>query len=455
MKLDRRHMSGQLLMVWILAMLAAHGIAVLVMSWWRADHLTVDPVSEWVIESHTAAAYRLAVSGGDTDALLESIRLPDSVFRVAEGAAEYAPAMDEQEENMAGIVRQMLELPPDRAVRVRLWRTESARVAEGVRNWLERALGGEQAWRLDIELELPDGRMLQGRHWPEPMPAHWNQVLTFSLLVGMIPAVLIAIFFGRRIVRPLGTLTEAARRFSRGEQVRLPPVSGPGGVREITQAFNDMQESLMRFVKGRTLMLAAIGHDLRTPLTSLRIRVELVEDAELRQAMIRTLDEMQLMLEETLKFARDDALKEPTQEVSLNGLVLEAVADHRMQGRDVRYASQLDDGLTYRCRPVHLKRAVNNLIDNAARYGTVEVRLSAEGPRLRIEVLDRGPGIAPDQLEQVFEPFVRLDPARSQQTGGAGLGLTIAHSCARAHGGDVVLRNRDTGGLSAVIELPA
>lgn len=454
MRLIPRSMSGQLLVVWVLSILAAHGIAIFMMSWWRADHSSIHPLSAHKIESRTVAAYRLVADDGDREALLKKVSLHDSVFRIEPASSERRP-MGAEERKMAASIRKMLDLPPDWLVHVGLQQIAvSAQESSDVRNWLEKSLGGERAWRLDIEIALPDGQILASSHKPTPVPAHWGRVLRFSLLVGTLPAVLIALFFGRRIVRPLKTLTEAARRVSRGEKVLLPPVRGPDGVREITQAFNDMQENLVRFVNGRTMMLAAIGHDLRTPLTSLRIRAELVEDDELRQAMIRTLDDMRVMLEETLKFAKDDALQEATLEVGLNGLIQEVVNDHVMQGREVSYRSSLDDAQTYRCRPVHLKRAVNNLIDNAARYGMVELHMHAAGQALYIEVLDQGPGIDPEQMVHVFEPFVRLDPSRSLATGGVGLGLTIAYSCIRAHGGEILLKNRDTGGLCALIELP-
>jgi signal transduction histidine kinase len=257
-------------------------------------------------------------------------------------------------------------------------------------------------------------------------------------------------------MRPLRTLTQAANKVSRGEQVILPSVGGPDGVREITQAFNDMQTSLIRFVHGRTMMVAAIGHDLRTPMTSLRIRAELVEDAELRDAMIHTLDEMRVMVEEILKFAKDDVLQEATVEVVFNGLVREVIDEQCVLGREVSFQSELPEEFGYRCRPVHLKRALSNLIDNAARFGPVQVaaREDAERHLLEIEVIDQGPGIPPDQLEQVFEPFARLDTSRSSATGGAGLGLTIAHSCVRAHGGSIILKNRSAGGLCATVKLP-
>lgn len=459
MKWFPRTLSGQVVTLWLLAMLAAHVIAVLVLSWWRADNETIHPLYVRSIETRIQSAYRAVSRSADADKLLEDISLPDSTFRLATAPRPDTlptPEPSDQERALAQRLRTLLKLPADGSVKVHLRQVESAPRAADNRNWLEREFRGTHAWALDVDLKLADGQWLESRHWPTMLPAHWSRVLTFSLLVGMLPTALIALLFGRRIMRPLRLLTEASRRVSRGEQVVLPRPDGLSGVREITQAFNDMQENLVRFVNGRTQMIAAIGHDLRTPLTSLRIRVELVDDAELREAMIQTLEEMSVMVEETLQFARDDALQEATQDVPIGELVGDVVDSHRIQGRNVAWTAHVDTATFYRCRPVHLKRALNNLIDNAARYGAVCVTVLADtlGQTLRIEVEDSGPGIAPEHLGRVFEPFARLDSARSMDTGGLGLGLAIARSCIRAHGGDVTLQNRREGGLRAVIELP-
>ena len=454
-----RSITGQLLTLWLLALLAAHIIAVLVMTWWRADNGTIHPLSVRTIETRILSAYRVAGRAPDATALLNDISLPDSTFRLSATSSANAPEMDEQEQVLSQRVHKLLDLARDAPVYVHLWQIEPSPTAERRGNWLERAFGafrGTHAWALDIEVRLSDGQWLRSRHWPTMLPAHWNRVLSFSLLVGMLPTAIIALLFGRRIMRPLRVLTEASRRVSRGERVMLPQPEGPSGVREITQAFNDMQESLMRFVNGRTQMIAAIGHDLRTPLTSLRIRSELIDDDALRDAMVQTLDEMSVMVEETLQFARDDALHEPTQDVRIGGLVHEVVEGQRLQGRQVACTASIDDDMYYRCRPVHLKRALTNIIDNAARYGEVSVRILADSlqGKLRIDIEDSGPGIDPDHLERVFEPFARLDVARNQDAGGLGLGLAIARSSIRAHGGEVTLHNRPEGGLCAAIALP-
>ncbi|KAA0179383.1 HAMP domain-containing protein [Cupriavidus gilardii] len=456
MKWFPRSLSGQLVALWLLAMLAAHVFAVVALSWWRADNATLHPLSVRTIETRILSAYRLAGRSADADALLEDISLPDSTFRLASYASPDPYGMGEQERALAQRLRSLLDVADQVPIHVRLQQAEPERSSQRGGNWLERAFSRTHALALDVEVRLPNGRWLHSRHWPTMVPAHWSRVLTFSLLVGMLPTAIIALLFGRRIMRPLRLLTEASKRVSRGERVILPAPDGLSGVREITQAFNDMQESLTRFVNGRTQMFAAIGHDLRTPLTSLRIRAELIDDAELREAMVKTLDDMSVMVEGALQFARDDALQEPTQDVRLDELIQEIVDQQTVQGREVRCESRPDPTLFYRCRPVHLKRGLSNIIDNAARYGQVCIRVAADKvrPALRIEVDDEGPGIDAEHLERVFEPFTRLDSARSADTGGLGLGLAIARSCIRAHGGDVTLHNRAEGGLRAVIELP-
>lgn len=457
MKWFPRSLSGQLIALWLLALLAAHVIAVVAMSWWRADNATIHPLSIRTIETRVLSAYRVAERSSEAPEVLKDISLPDSIFRLASNPSARSSETDDKEAAIAGRLQSLLGVPQGTPVYVRLQQAEPEPNIHRNANWLEQAFKGAHAWALDIEVRLPNGQWLLSRHWPTMMPAHWSRVLSFSLIVGILPTALIALLFGRRIMRPLRILTAASRRVSRGEQVILPTPDGLSGVREITKAFNDMQASLTRFVNGRTQMIAALGHDLRTPLTSLRIRTEFIEDDELRRAMVQTLDEMNVMVEETLKFARDDAMQEPTQNVNFGELVQELVGLQVLQGRQVKLTTAVDPVTSYRCRPVHLKRGIHNIIENATRYGDVciEVLTDAVHKTLRVVIEDNGPGIDPDQLERVFEPFARLDASRSTNTGGLGLGLAIARSSIRAHGGDVTLHNRETGGLRAVIELPA
>jgi signal transduction histidine kinase len=213
-----------------------------------------------------------------------------------------------------------------------------------------------------------------------------------------------------------------------------------------------MQERLQRFVEDRTRMLAAISHDLRTPLTSLRLRAEFVQDHDLQEKMLKTIEEIQTMTEAALAFAREDAAVEETRTVDLSALVGSLCDDLAELGQNVT----VSDGpkVLYRCRPDSLRRAIRNLVENAVRYGEqAKVSLVRSADGLDIVVEDGGPGIPQADMEQVFAPFFRLEQSRNRETGGVGLGLSIARAIARHHGGDIVLENRSNG-LRAVIRLP-
>lgn len=225
-------------------------------------------------------------------------------------------------------------------------------------------------------------------------------------------------------------------------------------MRRAVQAFNEMQARLRRLVENRTQMLAAISHDLRTPLTLLRLRTEGVESAEEREKMLATIADMDAMIEATLAFVRDDAASAPRQKTDLTALLASIVDD--MADAAMPVTMETAPSIVYDCEPAALKRAVRNLIDNAVKYGKaahVAVRMAPK--TIEIAVEDQGPGIPERELVRVFQPFYRLEESRSRETGGIGLGLAIALSVVQAHGGELTLANRKEGGLRASIVLPA
>jgi len=448
-----RSLAAQLLALLLAALVLAHLLAAVVMAW--DDRVRVHPLAVRAIAAQMAAAYRLALADAPTASTLSNtLNAPDAHFTRSLNAPEHVRDAQPQEPTLIDAIRQSLQLPAEIPVYafLRKIRTDAVRIPDDAPPWLVQALDADEAWALDTALKLPDGQWLHSQHWPAMMHPHWDRVLKFSFAVSVLASILIAVLFGRSIMRPLRALEHAAQRISRGETMPPLPLQGPHGVRDITRAFNDMQERLRRFVNDRTQMIAAIGHDLRTPLTSLRIRTELIQDEALRASMRATLDEMAWMAQESLHFARDDATQEPTQSVDVASLIDEVVAHHRVLGRDVAW--QATCAIPYRCRPLHVKRILHNLLDNATRYGRVWVQASIDDAHLRITVEDDGPGISPEQYERVFEPFARLDAARNLEGGSVGLGLAIARSLARAHGGDVYLRNRPAGGVCAVVVLP-
>ena len=264
---------------------------------------------------------------------------------------------------------------------------------------------------------------------------------------------LLAIWVSRRVTAPLGRFAAAAGRI--GTDVYAPPLeeSGPSEIKTAAQSFNRMQERISRFVEDRTLMLAAISHDLRTVLTRLRLRVEYIDDEEQKSKALVDIADMQTMLNATLSFAREDAAAEETTPVDLSGLV-QTICDEKA---DTGAAVQFDghQRLVLACRPVAVRRALENLIDNAVIYGQkADVSMAETDEGVAIDIADRGPGIPTAEQEQIFVPFYRLERSRNRQTGGTGLGLTVARTIARRHGGDVTLHERPGGGLIVRFLLP-
>jgi len=306
---------------------------------------------------------------------------------------------------------------------------------------------------LIVAIGLGDGRWLNAETLMPPATPGWAAASLLAMGVMAVLVCAITIVVVRRITRPMAQLARAADAVGRGEDTAPLAEVGPEEIRRTTQAFNRMQARLRRFVDDRTGMLAAISHDLRTPLTSLRLRAEFVDDEELRHKILATLDEMQRMTEATLAFAREEAAREPTRVIDLSALVESVTADLADLDRDVTFAGA--ERIRCACRPVSLKRALRNLIENAVSYGErARVEVDSTGAEIRITIDDDGPGIPEDAFERVFEPFVRLEESRSTDTGGIGLGMAIARTIVRGHGGDIRLANRPGGGLRATVSLP-
>jgi signal transduction histidine kinase len=263
----------------------------------------------------------------------------------------------------------------------------------------------------------------------------------------------------RRLLIPVRTLAAAAEQLGR-DMVNAPalPETGPSEIVTAAVAFNTMAARIRRFVEDRTFLLTAIGHDLRTPITRLKLRAEYMEDEEQRTKMLADLDEMEAMVAATLAFGRDITTSEAETPIDL-AILLRTILDEAADG-DPEHGDALSyagpDHLPVRARPLGLKRALTNLIGNALKYGdAARIRLSLTAARMvQIDIDDNGPGIASDDAETVFEPFRRLETSRNRETGGSGLGLSIARNIIRAHGGDISLMNLPAGGLRASVTLP-
>lgn len=305
---------------------------------------------------------------------------------------------------------------------------------------------------MGLAVQLKDGSWLNTAFAKKMVNPLLTSQSIISLAVTAIILSICAAFIARNMTRPMRRLAVAAEALGRGETLRPLPESGPTEIRQTAEAFNLMQARLQRFVEDRTRMLAAIGHDLRTPITSLRLRAEFVSDDETREKMLSTLDELKSMTEATLAFSREQAIAEDTRNVNLSALV-ESLCDDLVElGYDVSVVDSPNIG--YRCRADALKRAVRNLVENAVRYGErARVSVASRPSAIEIIVEDDGPGIPAETMDRVFAPFFRLENSRNRETGGVGLGLSIARNVVRHHGGDVILSNTGSG-LRAVISLP-
>lgn len=268
-----------------------------------------------------------------------------------------------------------------------------------------------------------------------------------------IGVLLLSILLLRSVTRPLRELASATQRLYVDGDPKAIAVSGPREIRELAAAFNGLQQRVKKLIDDRTLTLAAISHDLKTPLTRAQLRVEDVDNAELRRQIDGDLAEMLTMVDSTLAFLKGDQTGEPVQDFDLKA-ILESICDDLSDaGHRVSFAPTRN--IVLRGRHLALKRAFNNLIANAAKYATtVVVTTTFCDDAVEVFVDDDGPGISPDQREAVFQPFYRIEASRNRATGGTGLGLTVARTIIRGHGGDITLHVAPSGGLRVRVYLP-
>jgi len=367
-------------------------------------------------------------------------------------------AVDDQPQNdwQAGILRDALlaHLSPNGERDVRLQHMGMTEADPGHTHATPTPAGEGMVETVMVSLSLPDKSWLNFTAPIEKPEPFWSLRFGLSVAVMLSAVAILSAMVVHHLTRPLATFARAAQRL--GVDVKAPPLpeSGPAEVRQATRAFNEMQNRIRRFVEDRTQMIAAISHDLGTPITRLRLRAEFVEDEEQRQKMLADLDDMEKMVFATLSFARDEAAREPQATLDLRTLLQRVCDDAGDAGHPVVLDTG-EDAVPYGCRPVALRRAVSNLIDNAVKYGRqARVSLAQEADAVLITIDDDGPGIPEDRWEDVFKPFHRLEESRSRETGGTGLGLTVARTIFRAHGGDITLSNRDQGGLRVEVRLP-
>ena len=315
------------------------------------------------------------------------------------------------------------------------------------------ASGIKRSEHVITEVQLKDGSWVNFDH-PRPWALTDSPLrLVLSLGVLLVSVLLLSFLAVRWVTRPLSTLAHAAEEL--GRDLNRPPLPelGPLEVRAAAAAFNTMQARLRDYIYERTRILTAVSHDLRTPITRMRLRAELMGDEELKGKLVRDLQEMEEMTNATLSFLRGFEDREPLQSVDLMALLESLETDSVETGYDVKLSGRIERPVML--RPRALRRLLDNLVTNAVRYGKkAMVTVQDLGSEVVIRVRDAGPGIPPQELGKVFEPYYRLETARSQEGGGTGLGLSIARNIAELHGGTLVLQNHPAGGLEAILTLP-
>lgn len=304
------------------------------------------------------------------------------------------------------------------------------------------------------QIKLTDGTVATFRHaLPQPPTDRPLKLIALVAVTGITVA-LLAGWAVRRLTRPLATLADAATGLARNLDQPPLPESGPTEVSRAARAFNSMQRELKTFVETRAQALAGVSHDLRLPLTRVRLRLERVTDAGVKRSIESDLDEMEHMIAGTLDYLRAGNGSEAAVRTNINALIEGVAEDMEALGATVRLHGKADAPLSV--RPQALRRCLANLMENARRYGGNEIDVSIVDERdtLTIRIEDRGPGIPAAERERVFEPYVRLEQSRAKHTGGTGLGMAIARAIARSHGGDVALSDREGGGLRVEVMLP-
>ncbi len=445
MRLLPRSLFGRLVLVLIAGLIVAQIVATLLSLQERDQALVVFSNQQWA--QRDADAVRLMESLPDSErgqvaGILTSPRLTVALTSAADETPGAMPPDASAAEFQAQLRRQL----PGHVVRgymlhVPVPRQERTAFELGYRT------------RSVTQVRLNDGRWVRFDYLRPLRLAGWPYPLLVDILVLLVAVILLSLIAVRWMTRPLSALSAAAHAL--GRDLRRPPVpeTGPTEVRNAARAFNDMQTRLVRYVEDRTRLLTAISHDLKTPITRMRLRAELLEDETLKGKLVRDLQDMENMTNATLDFLRGLEVNETSQPIDLMALLESVQSDAVETGQPVSLQGNVSH--FFAGRPQALRRCLENLIGNAVRYGKqAAISVEDSGATINIRVRDAGKGIPEAQLEKVFEPYYRLEEARSQAGGGTGLGLGIARNIATLHGGTLTLRNHPEGGLEAVLSLP-
>jgi signal transduction histidine kinase len=453
-----KSLAGQSLLVLVVGLMVSHAIGFTIYSLDRHEVVATTEATEFAERIAGVISLLRKIPPQWRE---DVVRGSDSrAFRVRLDSTASVQEPSEPDGNVAAEVASFLrQLLPD-------WDPERIRVA--LRERPDAANGGrlgfatpgiavastnELSDQLHASLQLDDGDWL---NFAGPIPRMESNlpqsagvyVLSVAAGVG-----LVALWLVFRVTAPLSALAAAAERFGKTIRAEPLPETGPTEVAQASRALNDMQRRLSRLIDNRTLMLAAISHDLRTPVTLLRLRAELMSDSAEQQKVLSTLDEMEAMIAAALDFSKGAFSEEPQRLVDVAALLESLCDDLADSGAPIEFTPHAQ--VLYLCRRVALKRAFANLIDNAVKYGGIaRVRIEERPEAVVITIEDDGPGVPEEHLEQIFAPFFRVDASRSKGAGGIGLGLTIAQAIVEGHGGDIHVENGSDRGLVVRVSLP-
>jgi len=458
LKLVPRTLFGRLIIILVTGMLAAQILTSSI--WYDVRHSQVLEIPTRLIASRLADIVRVAQADPSrAELLIQALNTPVFELQLRDtrqpAPAELSSADMATENLLSAVVREKSGVPVHLHLLSLALFNDKGEIAG-----LPTLFGSSPAaGEFLIELRMPDGRWLhvkaredQGWTSMRPVEVLFDYFIRIYLL-RIIVVVGIALWAVRLAIRPLNELTRAAQAL--GRDIRRKPLAldGPLEVRRAAEAFNSMQEKLIASIGERTRFLGAISHDLRSPITRLRLRTEMLSDEQVKVRFRKDLEDMEAMVSATLEFVSGGEMNESLQNIDINTLLESLQADLQDIGEHVTIQGRALQPLPGYARS--LKRCVQNLLENAVRYGQqVQIHVEERPELLIIAINDRGPGIPQALLEQVLEPFYRLETSRNANTGGYGLGLSIAHTVAAAHGGTLTLHNREGGGLSARLELP-
>jgi len=444
MRLWPRTLGVQLIVVTAAAVLVSN---LAVAAWFELgnERLSESELNERIVERAASTATLLAAipprARGEAAAAMST---GFWTFSLRNGKATAAP-MNDAEAKLAARLKAML--PAEKSllpISVHMATMQPPDIGRG---------HGRRAPTDAIQFIVPvvRGSQLVATFYRPPAPG-WPTEVLMAAVMAIIVGSAASAYIARRVARPLSALAQAASVAARGGTAPAVPEDGPDDVRNASIAFNAMTDRVTRTLQSQRQLLSAVGHDLRTPLTAMRINLEFVEDRDLRERLSANLDELQALTESVLSAARG-AGGEPKRNIDLSALIESLCADLDDLGEPVTWQAHRTAPLA--CRPDEIRRAVRNLIENAVAYGgRAQVQIVECQSAYEILVEDDGPGISEDDKSRVFEPFVRLESSRNADTGGTGLGLTLVRAIAQGHSGAVELENRPEGGLRAKLCLP-